>query len=211
MANQRILATEEMVGYGHATKADTLNRHGFIEHLEDGTHQKAMSHLTASRLMKCDASKIPASSAMAETATGEVTNASQPAFLVTNASKQENMADAATLVFGTEIFDQGGDFAANTFTAPVTGRYQLSFIAYLLAIDSGSSVLHIRLITSNRSYYYFISPAVLASDPGYWHIAGSILADMDAADTAYLTFNYTGGAQQVDLEVLSFFSGFLAC
>lgn len=39
MANQRILASEEMVGHGHATKADTLNRLEMIEHNEDGTHK----------------------------------------------------------------------------------------------------------------------------------------------------------------------------
>jgi hypothetical protein len=38
MANQRILASEEMVGYGHGTKADTLNRLAMIEHGEDGVH-----------------------------------------------------------------------------------------------------------------------------------------------------------------------------
>lgn len=38
MANQRILASEEMVGYGHSTKADTLNRLAMIEHGEDGVH-----------------------------------------------------------------------------------------------------------------------------------------------------------------------------
>lgn len=38
MANKRILASEEMVGYGHGTKADTLNRHAMVEHLEDGKH-----------------------------------------------------------------------------------------------------------------------------------------------------------------------------
>jgi len=38
MANQRILATEEMVGYGHATKADTLNRLTMVEHSEAGVH-----------------------------------------------------------------------------------------------------------------------------------------------------------------------------
>ncbi len=57
MADQRIQATEEMVGYGHATKADTLNRHGMVEHLEDGTHQKAISHLTASLPVFTDADK----------------------------------------------------------------------------------------------------------------------------------------------------------
>ena len=38
MANQRILHTEEMVGHGHGTKADTLNRQMMVEHSEDGTH-----------------------------------------------------------------------------------------------------------------------------------------------------------------------------
>lgn len=39
MANQRILATEELVGYGHPTKADTINRLAMVEHNEDGTHK----------------------------------------------------------------------------------------------------------------------------------------------------------------------------
>lgn len=38
MANMRILASEEMVGYGHGTKADTLNRLAMIEHSEAGVH-----------------------------------------------------------------------------------------------------------------------------------------------------------------------------
>ena len=42
MANLRILATEEMVGYGHATKTDTLNRLMMVEHNEDGTHISAV-------------------------------------------------------------------------------------------------------------------------------------------------------------------------
>ena len=45
MANQRILATEEMVGDNHATKADTLNRHGMVEHAEDGTHLSSYASL----------------------------------------------------------------------------------------------------------------------------------------------------------------------
>lgn len=38
MANTRILYTEEMVGYGHPVKTDTLNRLTDVEHDEDGTH-----------------------------------------------------------------------------------------------------------------------------------------------------------------------------
>jgi hypothetical protein len=38
LADQTIQYTEEMVGAGHGTKADTLNRHALVEHENDGTH-----------------------------------------------------------------------------------------------------------------------------------------------------------------------------
>jgi hypothetical protein len=39
MADQRILATEEMVGASHPTKNDTLNRLVLVEHDTDGAHK----------------------------------------------------------------------------------------------------------------------------------------------------------------------------
>ncbi len=41
MVDQRIQYTEEMVGAGHPSKADTLNRLDLIEHNTDGTHKEA--------------------------------------------------------------------------------------------------------------------------------------------------------------------------
>ncbi len=41
MADQRIQATEDMIGAGHATKTDTVNRRGDVEHENDGTHTQA--------------------------------------------------------------------------------------------------------------------------------------------------------------------------
>jgi len=38
-ADQRIQYTEEMVGAGHPTKSDTLNRLSLVEHNTDGTHK----------------------------------------------------------------------------------------------------------------------------------------------------------------------------
>lgn len=40
MSDLRIQHTEEMVGAGHASKADTLNRLALAEHNNDGTHKK---------------------------------------------------------------------------------------------------------------------------------------------------------------------------
>jgi len=41
MADQRIKSTEEMVGSGHATKTDTLNRLTLVEHNDTGSHAAA--------------------------------------------------------------------------------------------------------------------------------------------------------------------------
>ena len=87
-------------------------------------------------------------------ATGAVTMPSQPAFNVYPASEQSNIAinTAVTVVFGTEAFDQGADFASNTFTAPVTGKYQLNVHLQLNALDTASDLYQLQIITSNKSY-----------------------------------------------------------
>jgi len=77
MSDQRIQYTEEMVGNGHPTKADTLNRFGNVEHDTDGTHQKAISHLTASRAVLTDGSKKLVSDEAA-TGTGAPVRATSP-------------------------------------------------------------------------------------------------------------------------------------
>ena len=43
--DQTIKATEEMVGSGHATKSDTLNRLTLVEHNTDGTHKNIPGHV----------------------------------------------------------------------------------------------------------------------------------------------------------------------
>ncbi len=47
MADQRIQYTEEEVGAGHPTKADTLNRLGLVEHGNDGTHNTGIHRALA--------------------------------------------------------------------------------------------------------------------------------------------------------------------
>lgn len=42
MSDQRIQYNEEMVGAGHPTKSDTLNRLMLVEHNSDGTHQSSL-------------------------------------------------------------------------------------------------------------------------------------------------------------------------
>ena len=145
---------------------------------------------------------------------GAITSTTQPAFQAKSVAVQSNIAinTAVTVVLGTEIFDQGGDFASNTFTAPVTGKYQLNFQVRVDSLDTDASYYSTRLITSNRTYYTpLMSSSSLSSDPSYWTFASSVLADMDASDTAYITIWQAGGAVQSDISTDTYFSGFLAC
>ena len=160
------------------------------------------------------------------TSAGEVTMPRQPAFLVQPSSGQNNLAIATVPInFETERFDQNADFTPGStdvggvtvlghFTAPVTGRYLLSVHLKVNELDTAADYYQGKIITSNRTYdnVGLIDPGVLASDPVYWTFTDTVLADMDANDTAYISFESgANGAAQADIRTDSTFSGFLAC
>ena len=144
---------------------------------------------------------------------GAVTKPLQPAFRVQPSSDQDNLAVGnTTIAFGTEDFDQNADFASNAFTAPVTGKYQFSFVIYTEDLDDAAEYAYITLSTSNQAIYHIIDPkAQQDEDATYFTFTMSVLTDMDANDTAALIYTQVGGAAQTDVTVNSHFSGFLAC
>ena len=149
-----------------------------------------------------------------------VTLPNQPAFMAGPASAQNNIANDTTLVLGTEVFDVGSNFSSNTFTAPVTGKYQLNATMRALNVDSASTYFYLAIDTSNRDYYSVFSAPdqyIVAQGGGfdtpYFNLSISVMADMDANDTAVVKFGYDGGAQQVDTNSGggTLFSGALIC
>ena len=147
---------------------------------------------------------------MAFDETGAIIKPLQPAFSVLPASQQANFAldSDVTVVFGTEVFDQNADFASNTFTAPVAGKYLLTYMIGLANMDSASNYYRTRLITSNRNYDDLMDPD-FGQDPAYWWIKASHVVDMDASDTAYIQIRQASGTQQTDVETDSYFTGCL--
>ena len=148
---------------------------------------------------------------MAVSSTGVVTKPYQPAFSVNPLSLQTNMAVASqvTVVFNQEVFDVGSNFASNTFTAPVTGKYQLNLSLRLENMDTASSYYQIRFLTSNRSYLISFDISGLSGDPILWSEAFSVLADMDASDTVSIAYYQASGTAQVDVHPESYFTGYL--
>ena len=132
---------------------------------------------------------------------GIITKPLQPAFQVRKSANQENVSASdgvTTVTFDTEVFDNNADFASNTFTAPVTGRYFLSINTYLAAIDTAAGYILIGIRTSNRDYYKIVDPN-FSADLNYYGINFSVLADLDASDTAFIWWQSNGGTAQVDI------------
>tara|TARA_Y100001938_G_C7897658_1_gene333008 strand:- start:255 stop:704 length:450 start_codon:yes stop_codon:yes gene_type:complete len=145
-------------------------------------------------------------------ANGHITKPLQSAFLVSATSGQSNLSDDTTIAFGTEIFDQNNDFASNTFTAPVTGRYLLNVLMYTNELDYDGAYAQFKLITSNRNYLAVVDPGAFDSNPDYWSFSINALADMDASDTATVQLDFgSGHGNTIDISVFSYFSGVLVC
>jgi len=154
------------------------------------------------------ATKLSVSSA------GAVTKPLQPAFHVTKNAAQNNIpVSTETLVtFQTETYDVGSNFASSIFTAPVTGKYVFTANVRIDNIDTASVHDDFQILTSNRGYKSIFDFGVLASDPVFWTYQMSVVADMDADDTAKCTFFQTGGTAQADIindAGRTFFSGIL--
>ena len=205
------IGSDEVVDF--ASNADFIDGRGI--RLGDGNdfqlyHDGTDNHInvTGSQTLNIQTS---GNNAIVVDANGHVTNPLQPAFLVTKSATQTNMAvggAAVTITFDTEVFDQNADFASNTFTAPVTGRYLFSIMLNSKQLDTSASAYNFRMASSNRNYSTDLTPSVLAADSGDYPIRATILADMDANDTISVNF-VADGSQQVDVGTASFFSGYL--
>lgn len=149
---------------------------------------------------------------MVITPAGEVRKPLNPAFSAYEASATLNVTgDGTSYVFGgvalTEIFDQGGNFVTSgTFTAPVTGNYLLTLLISFRseAAGGGGTTCSMKIVTSNRTFETNFNPT-RASLTGYYGVnvaiaySSSVLADMDASDTATVQVLSSGGAKVDDI------------
>ena len=154
-------------------------------------------------------SSMTSGSGLAIDSAGHVTMPLQSAFNArSNANQTVATSDNTTVVLGTEVFDQNNDFSSNTFTAPVTGRYQLN--GQVVATGIEDEYLYFRIVTSNRNYGG-VHQVPSTSGAEYEMISTSCLADMDAGDTAYLEVNSETNTSFELRDGECQFSGDLAC
>jgi len=149
--------------------------------------------------------------------TGAVTMPKQPAFQarMSNAAINFSTNTVHVLAFDSEVFDNNADFNTSnyTFTAPVTGKYQLNTFFRLEEVPTDTSYIHLYFTTSNATYYDIIDPRGFDTTVAYWNLKCSVLADMDANDTAQVKIIQPNGTAQTDVasSTDSHFSGYLVC
>ena len=141
---------------------------------------------------------------------GIVTKPLQPAFLAQPSTTILNIPTGASgnLNFDAERFDTNSDYSSGTFTAPVTGKYFLTVNFYFINLDSAASYYEGLLTTSNRTYYTIVDPD-FGQDNVYFCLVLTVLADMDAGDTANISVHQGGGSSQTDISASAIFSGYL--
>ena len=124
----------------------------------------------------------------------------QPTAMVVGAATQSDIGTADTVVFGTEIKDTNGDFASNTFTAPVTGTYLCTAHLLLGNVDVDHDYVQGAFVASNRAYNFAtLDPGQFNGDLVYFALEGTVLVDMDASDTVFVRVERAGGAAQTDI------------
>jgi hypothetical protein len=152
---------------------------------------------------------------------GEMTNASQPAFLAFNSVTDTNQTGAgtvATVIFDTEVFDQNADYnnATGVFTAPVTGRYFLQSSIEIGSLTAAMTSGQFRITTSNREFAYTFNPGGTRTSGNARSAQLSCLADMDAADTSIIRILVQNGVGDTASVVgaaspITYYSGNLVC
>jgi hypothetical protein len=136
----------------------------------------------------------------------------QPCFQVQAAAQTDQTGDGTTHTanFTNEMFDVGGNFASKTFTAPITGKYILCLSLQWVAGQYGTTdLVTINLHTSNRTYYMNTeTPNAIYTQHT---MSLTRIADMDASDTAYVTWRIAGGSKTADhaADTSTSFSGCL--
>jgi len=154
------------------------------------------------------------------TDSGEITKPLQSAFLATVTSQVSNVTGdntSYTLVYDTEVFDLNSDFdGTSTFTAPVSGKYCFQVGISIGGIASQTVGLFY-LRTSNRDYLFVQNnPDAVEDSSSQFGASVSILADMDASDTATVTITIGNASKVVDIitngstDPYNWFSGYLA-
>lgn len=144
----------------------------------------------------------------------------QPAFLgYLNATQSNVTGDGTTYTvpFNAELYDQASNFntGTGTFTAPITGKYQLS-TSVLITGGTAMTAIDLYITTTSKNYRTRFNLAAGAAVTNYSPTL-SVVASMSAGDTAIVRIATNDSGGKIDdvygeaTDMWTFFSGALIC
>jgi len=149
-----------------------------------------------------------ASGALVIESTGEVTKPLQSAAAAYLSATATNVTGISsyTVICDTETFDNNGDYDHTTgiFTAPISGRFLVCGSASLVVNSSTGGVQYDFIVKSSNKTYYFDNGPTRRRLSNYYgsndalSMSCSVLIDMDASDTVYLTVSSNSGSSDSD-------------
>ena len=151
---------------------------------------------------------------------GQITKPKNPAFHVTG-STQTNINHNVDFYpqkgsSGAVIYDVNSDVSLSDnvsfspsdvhyFVAPVTGKYMFEFRARFDNMPADITYVASTLYTSNRQHGINMhSTNWMDATASYYSHQGTVIADLDATDTAYVVLYLAGGTTGTDLDSHSF-------
>ena len=151
---------------------------------------------------------------------GQITKPKNPAFHVTG-STQTNINHNVDFYpqkgsSGAVIYDVNSDVSLSDnvsfspsdvhyFVAPVTGKYMFEFRARFDNMPADITYVASTLYTSNRQHGINMhSTNWMDATASYYSHQGTVIADLDATDTAYVVLYLAGGTTGTDLNSHSF-------
>lgn len=129
-----------------------------------------------------------------------ITQPLQPSF---SASLSADVANATgdgtayTIAFNTEQYDQGSNFAANTFTAPIAGRYRFN---WTISVDD-LLVGHTKMeVTVGGQTVCRVNPYAIADSDGFCLLNGSVDLSLAASATVTMVVTISGSTKTVTVK-----------
>lgn len=133
----------------------------------------------------------------------QITMPVQPTFYVSVFNFQSNVTgdgSVYTCAFDHEYVDQGGDFAANTFVAPVTGVFLLSTVLFLANVNGSHTKLVLSIVTTSNTYSKEINAGTCRQPADeLLSISNTALCPMTAGDTAIVQITVSNSTKVVDV------------
>ena len=118
---------------------------------------------------------------------GIQTQAAQPCVSAFNTSTDGSVTgdgENPTVDYDSVIFDQGGDFASDIFTAPVTGRYSIMAEVSLFSLDTDHDAAALRLVETDKTWFLDWGNVGDYKDAnGVIHYGATAIVDMDVGNT----------------------------